>query len=257
MCVDSPEARREIAGTILYISGSNMGNLIIDAGNENDFGQVTLSSTLGMTSDSYIGGLRDNTPVQCDIPFIPVDSGYYDNMVATATPSCADLDQTMAINTLMAVNIFGIIQNIYYVKPINFFRINISMQHGAAPQYMNTDYFKKVHTKQASAVSSLRSVESNLLRSSIYRNMAKAYADQEEFDILMKKAQNPEPESKGVNASSSDKAGKSVRRKKNEIAEAIPIEIAESILVGATEAAGINMSIATQIINERMTDRIS
>ncbi len=160
LCVDSPEARVEIVRTILRAVGNNPENIIIDAGNENDFGQVTLSSTTTIYHSkevpSYIEDLHEMIPEDMVLPFIPMNTEYFDNMKETNTPSCADLDQTMAINCLMAVNIFSIVQNIYYVKPISYFRTNISMQHGAIPQYMNKQFFSGICKPENSAVGKVR-----------------------------------------------------------------------------------------------------
>jgi hypothetical protein len=142
LCVDTPEARRDIVSSILVNTYNSHHNMIIDAGNENDFGQVTLSSSTGLEPCTMLDNLKDNSPIKCPISFIPLDPKYYDNMEATSSRSCAELDQTMAINSLMAVNILAVVQNLYYVKPMSFFRINISLQHGAVPQYINATYLK-------------------------------------------------------------------------------------------------------------------
>jgi hypothetical protein len=147
MCVDSPEARRDILRVILRLTGLNTNNLLIDAGNENDFGQVVVSSLLSVEYSNVVKSIllkfKKNplNPIIVDLPFLPIDFTYYETMKATSTPSCAQLDQTMAINTLMAVNIFAIIQNVYYAKPIAYTRINVSLQHGAHPEYNTTQTF--------------------------------------------------------------------------------------------------------------------
>ena len=180
MCVDTPDARREIAKVILILTDGHSSNLVIDAGNENDFGQVTVSGVVKVDSaNGYLSALKADSPVVCDIPYIPMDATYYDEMAATNTPSCADLDQTMAINTMMAVNIFGIVQNVYYVKPITFFRLNISMQHGAIPQNMDPNYFDRSingsRTKN-------REVYARLRGASFTKYFGKALDQQEEFE---------------------------------------------------------------------------
>jgi tRNA A37 threonylcarbamoyladenosine dehydratase len=48
MCVDSPEARREILHLIITTGGAAINNILIDAGNENDFGQIVVSSLFTM-----------------------------------------------------------------------------------------------------------------------------------------------------------------------------------------------------------------
>lgn len=152
LCVDSPEARREILNAISGMLSLSPENVIIDSGNENDFGQVVVSSTaLGSVAsserDAYLDKGRcliDSTPIAVKLANIPLDLGYFAEMKTISAGSCADLDQTMAINTLMAVNIFGIVQNIYYVKSIGFHRLNISMQHGCTPEYITLQHLSKI-----------------------------------------------------------------------------------------------------------------
>lgn len=151
LCVDSPEARKEIVSILINILGRSRNNLVIDSGNENDFGQVVISSILGMDKSDYIDSLKESTPISCSIPFIPMDPHYYGNMVAISTLNCAELDQTMAINTLMSATVFSIIQNIYYAKPLTFFRTNISLQHGVIPQHMDINYFKNISKEDYSS----------------------------------------------------------------------------------------------------------
>ena len=180
MCVDTPGARREIVKAVLALTEGHVSNLIIDAGNENDFGQVTISGMGRVESTSgYLTTLKADSPVVCDIPWIPMDSTYYDEMVATTTPSCADLDQTMAINTMMAVNIFGIVQNVYYVKPITFFRLNISMQHGAIPQNMDMNYLRR---SEIGSKTKSKEVHARISGYQFNRYFCKALDQQEEFE---------------------------------------------------------------------------
>lgn len=147
LCVDSPQARRDILEVLLAFNVGAWGTtLLIDSGNENDFGQVSVStmSVPSYNSSCYIKDLPNAIPGDIEITGIPMDTSYFTEMQATSTPSCADLDQTMAINTMMAVSMFGIIQNFYYAKPILFHRVNISLQHGNTPQYMNTDFIRQM-----------------------------------------------------------------------------------------------------------------
>ena len=146
LCVDSPQARRDILDTLLLYNVGHQNNvLLLDSGNENDFGQVSISTLcVPRTVDNSILNLLPNSiPGDIELPGVPIDFSYFTGMQETNTPSCADLDQTMAINVMMAVTIFGIIQNFYYTKPLLYHRINISLSHGSTPQYMNTDFIKK------------------------------------------------------------------------------------------------------------------
>lgn len=145
LAVDSPEARRHIIGRLMRARNVNPTNgadsiLILDSGNENDFGQISLST--GRLLDAGMMSRRtkewpNSIPLTLNVPAIPIDIPYYRDMKAESTVSCADLDQTMAINTMMAVTMFGIIQNFYYARPISFNRINVTLSHGATPQYLS------------------------------------------------------------------------------------------------------------------------
>jgi hypothetical protein len=190
LCVDTPDARKDIVSSIVNSCSLSHHNMVIDAGNENDFGQVSFSSTLGADSVDSLNQLREKTPIKCDIPYIPLDHNYFDGMVATSTPSCAELDQTMAINSLMAVNILAIVQNLYYVKPMSFYRINISLQHGAVPQYINNAYIRECSEPTKFPRSTL--VYNYLNRGSLRKAISIALDDQHEFDTKMAMAEAAE-----------------------------------------------------------------
>ena len=183
MCVDSPEARREILNSLKEIVRSRSTNLLIDGGNENDFGQVVISSTNTISEPTkaldMLKEIRNDSPIEVKIPYIPLNNKYYSEMKHNATPSCADLDQTMAINTMVAVNIFGLIQNVYYVKPISFHRINISLQHGCTLEYMQPEYLRKCSYKEGGD-------------NTLYKAISEALEQQEEWDASMKPAEKTE-----------------------------------------------------------------
>lgn len=148
MCVDSPEARRHIMGRVAFHGYNNGGNvLLMDSGNENDFGQINVSN--GRLADSRYSADTLKTwgnkmPGNATLPIIPMDLAYFEDMRAETTLSCADLDQTMAINTMMAVTMFGVIQNFVYAKPIAFHRLNVTLGHGVTPEYMNPMFLDRV-----------------------------------------------------------------------------------------------------------------
>lgn len=135
--VDSMQARMEILAGILYSRFRNSTwasviPIIVDAGNENTFGQVSVYHAAVVPNDSnylhhrhvdefyksfdalsnikkgYVGG---------DFNF-PIRPAPVDMLVSAlenpseADVSCADLDQTAAINAQMAVGMFTAFQNI-------------------------------------------------------------------------------------------------------------------------------------------------
>jgi len=162
MCVDSPEARRHILSNLLMYSqqGGRVRNImLIDSGNENDFGQIVVSHLEKPDIDSLTA--RDlltwprGLPGDVDIPFIPLDMQYYVDMKAETTLSCADLDQTMAINSAMAIGIFGIIQNLIYAQPIKYTRLNITLGDGATPEYITGGYIARTRSYNQEKFSAL------------------------------------------------------------------------------------------------------
>lgn len=145
MCVDSVAARRKILAAFLNSSRiqHNRENAIffIDAGNEDTFGQVTFYNSTLQTAEypkelSHLKtGLKMRLPKMFSEMFttaqIPFPYLYYKDMVpGTSTRSCADLDQTLAINSMMATTIIMIMQNFYYRRPMDFNTVSMSMDGG-------------------------------------------------------------------------------------------------------------------------------
>lgn len=148
LCVDSISARKEILEYIFSFRVSDTPNLlIIDTGNENDFGQVKLvGSHLPYRELLNVENiLPDNVPVKLPINYMPMDSDYFYNMQPPAeTLSCADLDQTMAINCLVANTAFSVLQNILYRNTLPVHRYNISLLHGIQPEYLTWKYIRSL-----------------------------------------------------------------------------------------------------------------
>lgn len=145
MCVDSPDSRRDILERLIGGMRPTSSSLLIDSGNENDYGQVVISHFRKHTTEevSY-RGMPSTLVGNMGIPFIPMDINYFKDMVALPGGSCADLDQTMAINVAVATSIFSVIQNVCYAKPISFHRIDITLAHGSTPHYMNLNWLRRV-----------------------------------------------------------------------------------------------------------------
>lgn len=138
ICVDSVKARRDILN--VFIPGGQ-GDLpktfFVDAGNEDNFGQVTFFTPTIVTKRPTVNKERDERelpklcPVSADVDYVPMDLEYYRNLVDTpAQGSCADLNQTLAINAIMATTIMGILQNYFYRKPMNYSGVSISLNGG-------------------------------------------------------------------------------------------------------------------------------
>lgn len=154
LCVDSAKARREIVKNIFYAIRNTTADpskyLIIDGGNEDRYGQVMVGQPFvpeyyQPTSEELLGLEKKAFPVTKDIiaSHLPLDADTYNNMQeGEAAGSCADLDQTMAINILVATYMFSIVQDLLFGNPINFRRININMS-GAQTVYLTSEYYLK------------------------------------------------------------------------------------------------------------------
>lgn len=149
MCVDTAQARRDIirsVNTMSNPSAPGQGAFIIDAGNEDNFGQVRFfnqaTSAIGNSFNS--ANLPKLSPVVIDIPAIPIDAAYYDGLEdMPGQGSCADLDQTLAINAMMGAEIMGIVQNYYYVKPMTYNQISVSLDGARSTSYNTAAEFSR------------------------------------------------------------------------------------------------------------------
>lgn len=142
MCVDSSSARRSILSLLSKITAkTEFSPFVIDAGNENNYGQVKFfhMTTLYGRRNAIKGlTLPKMLPVVVNTPFIPYPYEFYQNLEdAPSQGSCADLDQTLAINAAMATTIIGVVQNFFYVKPFTHNEISISLD-GAGYTTFNT-----------------------------------------------------------------------------------------------------------------------
>lgn len=141
MCVDSAEARRIVLAAVGPVSSSRR-TVFIDAGNEDAFGQVRMFTNDILYQSSYDNQEEFKTKYKKPeriaytpepVSFIPYDHEFYDNLQDNpGLGSCADLDQTLAINSLMAMHILAFVQNYYYNKVIDYHQISIDIGSGAA-----------------------------------------------------------------------------------------------------------------------------
>lgn len=138
-------------------------NVIIDAGNENTYGQVRIYNPmpvshprLGAASgeETKLEGIRklvdDLIPTTIgntiDVPFLPIPIGAYARSLVNASVadrSCADLDQTMAVNVQMAIGIFQMFQNLAMNHPFRFHTWYYDIHHGNSQALIDLDYFKE------------------------------------------------------------------------------------------------------------------
>lgn len=114
MCVDSIDARLKILNQV------GPDDIIVDAGNEDTFGQVSIFDKISLPHLTDKGVQIDEVEPfagEYELPFIPAPiSQYLEALVnpPAATGSCAELDQSLAINNLMAAGIINMVQNLAY-----------------------------------------------------------------------------------------------------------------------------------------------
>lgn len=157
MCVDSAQARRDILSawstdrmrSAAYRRTADVPQIspvFIDAGNEDDFGQVRIFQRAVVSPETtterkaMLRKLPSMRPEIFDIHCLPMDVEFYRNMVDNEGASCADLDQTLAINALMATLIMGMVQNLYYFKPFTYHSMSISLSGGVSVEHLTAEY---------------------------------------------------------------------------------------------------------------------
>jgi hypothetical protein len=156
LAVDSAKARKKLLSTIL--KQTNQGSkriFIIDAGNEDNFGQVRwFTSDILYTSPSDVGdktqieellvGCPNSSINQYPVKYIPIDLRYYRDLGESATElSCANLPQTLAINNMMAALICSTLQNFLYLKPMNYHGVRYGLDGGISTEYNTFRSFLK------------------------------------------------------------------------------------------------------------------
>lgn len=140
LAVDSASARRAILKSGLSTqAGQPNSSVVIDAGNEDIFGQVSFFTTGKINAASakdlefiynwYQGYLPGDTVLS----ELPIDVAYYAEMLdGESTRSCADLDQTLAINNLMAAQVIAYAQNFLMGKPVRSWRTSFDLFNGTS-----------------------------------------------------------------------------------------------------------------------------
>ena len=146
LAVDSAQARRDILDYIVRgpVGIGETGKcFVIDAGNEDAFGQVKFFTLKILAHSSYDRNLSKhlerlpiNSPVEVPVDFIPYDPAYYRDLGSSAAElSCADLPQTLAINNMMAALICSVVQNFLYLKPVKYDGIRFGMDGSLSTEF--------------------------------------------------------------------------------------------------------------------------
>lgn len=148
MCVDSVNAR------LMIMAQAGPQDVIIDAGNEDTFGQVSIFDRVSVP---HLPGPRDQTVAlkpfsgEYELPFIPAPiTPYLEALInpPKATGSCAELDQSLAINNLMAAGIINMVQNLAYNNKF-YCRTNYyDLIKGNSSERMTPVWFNQVWNEQ-------------------------------------------------------------------------------------------------------------
>lgn len=158
ICVDSVQARRDILNNFIgqTPNGEYPKTFFVDAGNEDNFGQVTFFTPTIVTKRTAGNKEADEAelpklcPVSADVDYIPMNIDYYRDLVDTpAQGSCADLNQTLAINAIMATTIMGVLQNYFYRKPMSYCGVSISLNGGNFTSHNTFNTFNNLGTSSA------------------------------------------------------------------------------------------------------------
>lgn len=123
--------------------------LVIDGGNEDSFGQVCYFHPVqfSLCPDQIAELIPERSPYRFHTPVVPMPTGRYLNMEeGTSTRRCGDMDQTLAINNLVATCMHVIFQNLFYNTPMTFNRISFGLNGAFSSEYMSFKWLKGVLT---------------------------------------------------------------------------------------------------------------
>lgn len=139
--------------------------IFIDAGNENTFGQVRVCESLlpavygiaqGITTSSSLNTvlkkgdpLRDIFSNNLNITHVPMYMDvlpYLENVFnpPEVEASCADLDQTLAINSQMAIGIVSFLQNILLNHPLKMSACYYDIHNGNSQDKLDQTWLRKI-----------------------------------------------------------------------------------------------------------------
>jgi Dinucleotide-utilizing enzymes involved in molybdopterin and thiamine biosynthesis family 2 len=155
LCVDNMKARFNIIQSILYSTiQSGVEHFIVDAGNENTFGQARIFSSRIILEKEFenlnLSDLDRLVPKGSDgipVPFLPCPIGQYlraSGYQGNPDASCADLEQTAAVNAIMAMSMFSIMQNIYMGLPLKVETWFYDIHNGNDQTRLNPDWVREV-----------------------------------------------------------------------------------------------------------------
>lgn len=125
MCVDSLQTRKDIIRDMVRQAGSSSGGgiarLFIDGGNTDSWGQVTTFTNQDAANNTVFGAVKlfeDQKKGLVDLGFAPVPYDLYGGPVGGTGVSCGGMEQSMAINSLIASGMFAALQNWHFDNPL-------------------------------------------------------------------------------------------------------------------------------------------
>lgn len=138
MAVDSAEARRDV---LTCFNRTFSTKFVIDAGNEDSFGQVRFFTEILLVGNNgqgmkFVKNLPKMVPAPYTTNYIPYPGDYYSKLGSSASEkSCADLDQTLAINGMMAMLMGCILQNFLYMKKMSYHAVSFNLNGSVTTTY--------------------------------------------------------------------------------------------------------------------------
>lgn len=142
--------------------------VFIDGGNEDTFGQANIFGLARYSlSPNNLEEFPERSPFCFPLSVMPFPHGRYKNMKpGNATRRCGDIDQTLAINTLVATNMLLFFQNLHFNNEIKVHTIRFNLSGDYFPEKMTFKWMKGVLTDNSSYTAGVvRSDVINAIRS--------------------------------------------------------------------------------------------
>ena len=120
--------------------------IVIDGGNEDTFGQVNYFHPAQYSLSPFdLDLIPDKVPYKFQLATVPMPTGRYLKMVeGGATRRCGDMEQTLAINNLVASNMHLIFQNLFYNLDMTFHKIRFGLNGSYVTSWMDVKWMKGV-----------------------------------------------------------------------------------------------------------------
>lgn len=123
--------------------------LVIDGGNEDVFGQVNYfhPAQVSLAPSEILSFIPERSPYRYKTRVVPMPVGRYLTMKeGESTRRCGDLDQTLAINNLVAANMHLIFQNLFYNNEMTFHMIRFGLNGAYTTEWMSLSWLRSMIT---------------------------------------------------------------------------------------------------------------